>query len=132
MLVLLAGPRRKRVAVGMEARVVPDGTKREEYGSMRGRVTYVSASEVSNAHIEQILHNAQLTQRLIGDGSALLAHVELVSSKTNSSGFAWWSGSGPPYRITPGSVASLDIIIDQVRPISLVLPFLRKLLSVDG
>jgi HlyD family secretion protein len=132
MLVLLAGPRRKRVAVGMEARVVPDGTKREEYGSMRGRVTYVSASEVSNAHIEQILHNAQLTQRLIGDGSALLAHVELVASKTNPSGFAWWSGSGPPYRITPGSVASLDIIIGQVRPISLVLPFLRKLLSVDG
>jgi HlyD family secretion protein len=132
MLVLLAGPRRKRVAVGMEARVVPDGTKREEYGSMRGRVTYVSPSEVSNAHIEQILHNAQLTQRLIGDGSALLAHVELVRSKTNPSGFAWWSGSGPPYRITPGSVASLDIIIGQVRPISLVLPFLRKLLSVDG
>jgi len=132
MLVLLSGPRRKRVAVGMEARVVPDGTKREEYGSMRGRVTYVSAAEVSNDHVEQILHNAQLTKRLIGDGSALIAHVELVRSKTNPSGFAWWSGSGPPYRITPGSVASLDIIIGQVRPISLVLPALRKLLSVDG
>lgn len=132
MLVLLSGPRRKRVAVGMDARIVPDGTKREEYGSMRGRVTYVSGSEVSNQHIDQILHNAQLTKRLIGDGSALLAHVELVPSATNPSGFAWWSGSGPPYRITPGSVASLDIIIGQVRPISLVLPFLRKLLSVDG
>ena len=132
MMVVLTGPRRKRVAVGMEARIVPDGTKREEYGSMRGRVTYVSGSEVSNEHVEQILHNAQLTKRLIGDGSALIARVELVPSKTNPSGFAWWSGSGPPYRITPGSVASLDIIINQVRPISLVLPALRKLLSVDG
>ena len=132
MMVVLTGPRRKRVAVGMEARVVPDGTKREEYGSMRGRVTYVSGSEVSNDHVEQILHNAQLTKRLIGDGSALIARVELVPSKTNPSGFAWWSGSGPPYRVTPGSVASLDIIINQVRPISLVLPALRKLLSVDG
>ncbi len=99
---------------------------------MQGRVAYVSAAEVSNDHVEQILHNAQLTKRLIGDGSALIAHVELVPSKTNPSGFAWWSGSGPPYRITPGSVASLDIIINQVRPISLVLPSLRKLLSVDG
>jgi HlyD family secretion protein len=132
MLVLLSGPRRKRVAVGMETRVVPDGTKREEYGSMRGRVTYVSATEVSNEHIDQILHNAQLTKRLLGDGSALLAHVELVPSNTNPSGFAWWSGSGPPYRITPGFVGSLDIIVNQVRPISLVLPYLRNLLSVDG
>ena len=132
MLVVLEGERRKRVAVGMAARVVPDGTKKEEYGSMQGRVVAVSEGEVSNEHVEQILQNAQLTKRLIGDGSGLLARVELVPSKTNPSGFAWWTGAGPPYRITPGTVANLDIIIDQVRPISLVIPALRKLLSIEG
>jgi HlyD family secretion protein len=132
MLVLLSGERRKRVAVGMEAHVMPDGTKREEYGSMRGRVVAVSENEMSNEHIEQILQNAQLAKRLVGDGSALLARVELVPSKTNPSGYEWWSGTGPPYKITPGSVASLDIIVDEVRPISLVIPALRKLLSING
>ncbi|MFO1160470.1 MAG: HlyD family efflux transporter periplasmic adaptor subunit [Reyranellaceae bacterium] len=131
MLVVLAGERRKRVAVGMDARIVPDGTKREEYGSMRGRVLSVSEGEVSNEHIEQILQNAQLTRRLIGDGSALLARVEVFPSKTNPSGFTWWSGAGPPYKITPGSVANVDIIVDQVRPISLAIPALRKLLSIE-
>jgi NHLM bacteriocin system secretion protein len=132
MLVVLEGERRKRVTVGMAARVVPDGTKKEEYGSMQGRVVAVSEGEVSNEHVEQILQNAQLTKRLIGDGSGLLARVELVPSKTNPSGFAWWTGAGPPYRITPGTVANIDIIIDQVRPISLVIPALRKLLSIEG
>jgi HlyD family secretion protein len=132
MLVLLGGERRKRVVVGMEARIVPDGTKKEEYGSMRGRVTSVSASEVSNDHVEQILQNAQLAKRLIGDTSALLARVELVPSQATPSGFAWWSGAGPPYKITAGTVGSVDVIVDQVRPISLVLPALRKLLSIEG
>jgi HlyD family secretion protein len=132
MLVVLADERRKRVTVGMDARIVPDGTKREEYGSMRGRVVAVSEGEVSNEHIEQILQNAQLTRRLIGDGSALVARVDVFASSENPSGFTWWSGTGPPYRITPGSVAELDIIVDQVRPISLVIPALRKLLSIEG
>lgn len=131
MLVLLGDAKRKRVAVGMNARIVPDGTKREEYGSMRGRVMSVSEGEVSNEHIEQILQNAQLTRRLIGDGSALLARVEVFPSQTNPSGFSWWSGTGPPYRITPGSVADVDIIVDEVRPISLAIPALRKLLSIE-
>ncbi len=132
MLVVLEGERRKRVAVGMVAHVMPDGTKKEEYGSMRGRVVAVTKGEVSNEHIEQILQNAQLAKRLIGDGSALLARVELVPSTTNPSGFVWWSGTGPPYTITPGTVAHLDIILDQVRPITLVIPALRKLLSIEG
>ncbi len=133
MLVVLSGERRKRVAVGMNAYVMPDGTKKEEYGSMRGRVIAVSENEMSNEHIEQILQNAQLTKRLVGDGSsALLARVELVPSKANLSGYEWWSGSGPPYKITPGSVANLDIVIDEVRPISLIIPALRKLLSISG
>lgn len=131
MLVMLGGPKRKRVTEGMSARIVPDGTKREEYGSMRGRVLSVSEGEVSNEHIEQILQNAQLTRRLIGDNSALLARVEVFPTDTNPSGFTWWSGNGPPYRITPGSVADVDIIVEQVRPISLAIPALRKLLSVE-
>ena len=42
VMALLQGPARKRVAVGMKAHIVPDGTKKEEYGSMRGRVAWVS------------------------------------------------------------------------------------------
>ena len=132
VLALLRGTPRKRVAVGMEAHVVPDGTKKEEYGSMRGRVIFVSDGDVSNAHIDQILRNPHLTKSLLGDVAPLLARIELVSAKKNPSGFAWWSGTGPPYKITTGSVVTVDIVVEQVRPISLVMPALRKLLSLEG
>ena len=43
-----------------------------------------------------------------------------------------WSGNGPPYKIPSGTVAGVDIIVERVRPITLVIPALRKLLSIDG
>jgi HlyD family secretion protein len=132
VLTLLQGDMRKRVAVGMEAHIVPDGIKKEEYGSMRGRVASVSDGDVSSEHVNQILRNPLLTTSLVGDAAPLLAWIELAPAKQNPSGFAWWSGTGPPYKITIGSVVTVDIVVERVRPISLVIPALRKLLSLEG
>jgi HlyD family secretion protein len=132
VLALLSGDTRKRVTVGMAAHIAPNGTKKEEYGSMRGRVVSVSEGDVSIEHVEQILQSGQLTKTLFGDTSPLLARIELTPARANPSGFAWWSGSGPPYRITPGTVAAVDIIVEEQRPIALVIPALRKLLSLQG
>jgi HlyD family secretion protein len=132
VMALLTGNTRKRAAPGMQAEIVPDTIKKEEYGSMKGRVTAVSDEDVSVEHVEQIFHNDQLTQSLFGGEPALLASVELVPTKDNRSGFEWRSGNGPPYKITAGSVATVDIIVERVRPITLIIPALRKLLSIEG
>jgi len=132
VMALLRGKTRKRAAPGMEAHIVPDIIRKEEYGSMRGRVTAVSDEDVSIEHVNQIVHNEQLTSNLFGGEPALLAYIELVPTKDNPSGFEWWSGIGPPYKITAGSVATVDIIVERVRPITLVIPALRKLLSLEG
>jgi HlyD family secretion protein len=116
----------------MEAQVVPDSVKRAEYGSMKGRVARVSRQDVSDDDVDRILHNRQLTKSLFDGHQALLAHVELSPTKDNASGFEWWSGKGPPYRIEAGTVATVDVIVERVRPISLVVPALRKLLSIEG
>jgi HlyD family secretion protein len=132
VVTLLKGDARKRVTAGMEAQVVPDSVKRAEYGSMKGRVTRVSGQDVSDEDVDRILHNRQLTKSLFDGHQALLAHIELTPTKENASGFEWWSGKGPPYRIEPGTVATVDVIVERVRPISLVVPALRKLLSIEG
>ena len=129
---LLKGDARKRVTAGMEAQVVPDSVKRAEYGSMKGRVARVSRQDVSDDDVDRILHNRQLTKSLFDGHQALLAHVELSPTKDNASGCEWWSGKGPPYRIEAGTVATVDVIVERVRPISLVVPALRKLLSIEG
>ena len=73
-----------------------------------------------------------IAKNLFGGEPALLAYVELVPTKDNPSGFEWWSGTGPPYRITAGSVATVDIIVERARPITMIIPALRKLLSLEG
>ncbi len=132
LVALLKGDARKRVVAGMDAQVVPDTVKRQEYGSMRGRVSRVSSEDVSDEDLNRILHNRQLTKSLFGGQQALLAHIELMPTSDNVSGFQWWSGKGPPYKVPAGTVAGVDIIVERVRPITLVVPALRKLLSIDG
>ena len=132
VVALLKGDARKRVTGGMEAQVVPDTVKREEYGSMKGSVLRVSAQDVSDEDLDRILHNRQLTKSLFDGQQALLAHITLVATTDDRSGFEWWSGKGPPYKITSGTVATVDIIVERVRPITLVIPALRKLLSIEG
>jgi multidrug efflux pump subunit AcrA (membrane-fusion protein) len=80
----------------------------------------------------QVRYSDETAKSLLGDVAPLLARIELVPAKQNPSGFAWWSGTGPPYKITTGSVVTVDTVVEQVRPISLVIPALRKLLSLEG
>lgn len=131
VLALLKGDARKRVAVGMPAQVVPDTVKRAEYGSMVGRVLQVSAQDVSSEDLDRILQNRQLTKSLFDGQQALFARIALEVTDSNKSGFEWWSGKGPPYRIETGTVAKVDVVVERVRPITLLIPALRKLLSID-
>ncbi len=131
VLALLKGDARKRVTAGMPVQIVPDTVKRAEYGSMVGRVLQVSAQDVSNEDFDRILQNRQLTRSLFDGKQALFARIALTTTDSNQSGFEWWSGKGPPYRIESGTVAKVDVVVERVRPITLVIPALRKLLSID-
>ena len=82
VMALLNGETRKRVTVGMAAYVVPDGTKKEEHGSMRGRVKSITDGDVSVDHVEPSCATPQLTKSLMGDGAPLLAKIDLTSTRT--------------------------------------------------
>ena len=111
---------------------MPDSVKRAEYGSMKGRIFRISAQDVSDEDVDRILHNRELTKSLFNGQQALFARIELTATKDNPSGFEWWSGKGPPYKISAGTLATVDVVVERVRPITLVIPALRKLLSIEG
>jgi HlyD family secretion protein len=99
---------------------------------MRGRVASITDRGVSTEELQAVLRNLELTKSLMGNGSPLLARIELFGDPNTDSGFAWWTGDGPPFRITRGTRATVDIIVDERRPLALVMPALRKLLGVDA
>jgi len=61
-----------------------------------------------------------------------IAFAELVpdANPKNVSGFQWTSAVGPPKRITSGSFCTYQVVVDQKRPISYVIPMVKKTLGI--
>ena len=122
----------KRVTAGMDVHVHPVTVRREEHGAMVGRIKEVTERSVSQAEVNAILRNSTLTKTLMGDGAPVLARITLVETKETQSGFAWWIGKGPHYKVTRGTLIDVEVIISRHAPIALVVPALRKLLGLEG
>jgi HlyD family secretion protein len=122
----------KRIAPGMDAHVRPVSVRKEEHGSMRGRVRSITELGISEAELNAILRNPQLSRSLMGDSAPLLGYVEVFIDKNTPSGFEWWGGNGPPFEVTRGTRVAVDVVIHRQRPISLIIPALRELLGLEG
>jgi len=132
ILAVFANNMAKRIVPGMDTHIRPVSVKKEEHGSMRGRVLSISELSISKAELDAILRNSELTNNLMGDSAPLLAKIEVFLDKNTPSGFAWWGGHGPPYSVTRGTRVAVDVIVERRAPIALIIPALRHLLGLEG
>jgi HlyD family secretion protein len=132
VVALFASEMGKRVTAGMDVHVHPVTVRREEHGAMRGRIQEITERSVSEPEVNAILRNPSLTKTLMGKGAPVLARITLVETNETPSGFAWWIGKGPPFKVTRGTLIEVEVIVSERRPIALVLPALRKLLGLEG
>jgi HlyD family secretion protein len=130
-LVLVPEATAKRVDPGMEVRIAPSDVKSEDHGFMLGKITAISERAASPQELDRILNNQAKTQSYM-EVKPYLAFAELipVDSPTNVSGFKWTSADGPPKKITSGTLCAYQIIVDERRPISYVIPMVKKTLGV--
>jgi HlyD family secretion protein len=119
----------KGIRNGMAARVVPSTVKREEYGHMRGRVTFVADYPATSAAVMRNFQNEQLVLSLTSSGPITEVRVALDLDPQTTSGFSWSSPGGPPLKISAGTFASIEVVTETRAPITLVLPFLRQTLG---
>ncbi len=132
VIAVFANNMSKRIVPGMDVHVTPVSVRKEEHGSMRGRVLSITELGISRAELNVILRNPQLTDSLMGNGAPLLAKIEVFLDKDTPSGFAWWAGRGPPFSVTRGTRVEVDVIVERRRPISLIIPALRGLVGLEG
>jgi HlyD family secretion protein len=116
----------KSVKPGMEARVEPATVKREEFGTMIGKVATVSEFPMTPQGMSAVLHNDALVTRFSRDGTPFAALVQLQPDTAAASGYRWSSGSGPPIGLSPGTLARIEITTREQPPIDLVLPSIRR------
>ncbi len=117
----------KRVRVGDSVDLSPSTVKQEEYGSLVGRVRSVADVPTSRQAMLAVLSDADLVDKFTREiGLPLQVIVEIEADQSTQSGYKWTSSSGPPIRISPGTLCRASVKVKEQRPISLVIPMLKR------
>lgn len=128
-LVFLPPLKAKQVRPGMIVQVEPGVAKKEEYGAILGRVRTVSDLPASREALAAMLHNEELVRLFMKEGPPVIVRADLETVRGSVSGLRWAGGSGPDFRIEPGTLARLTVSVREQAPATLVLPFLRSLIG---
>jgi HlyD family secretion protein len=121
----------KETKVGMPVQISPSMVKREEYGFMKGVVTYVASYPATQEALLSVFQNESLAKAFSGSGPVTEIRVSLVHQPQSPSGFAWSTRKGPSIRLTSGTMCTLRIITKEQRPLSLIFPFFKGGLGIE-
>lgn len=116
----------KRIKPGLPVLVSPATVKREEFGSMLGKVESRSEFPMSLEGMVAALRNARLAETFSGDGPPYPGRVTLTPDPSTTSGFAWTSPRAARLEVTPGTLAEIEIKVASQPPVSLLVPWLKE------
>lgn len=120
----------KKVKPGMQVFIAPSTVKTQEYGYMLGNITRVADYPATVQGMMRVLQNRDLVNELTRGNASLEIDADLVPSVKTESGFKWTSPGGPPTKVQSGTLCSAQITVSRQRPISLVIPAIKKFLGV--
>ncbi len=120
----------KKVKAGMNVNISPTTVKREEYGFIVGKATYVSEFPATAQSMMRTLNNEQLVRQLSMGSAPIEATVDLVPSADSITGYKWSSKQGPPHRIQSGTLCTAEFIVSRSRPIRKLIPFIKKKMGI--
>jgi HlyD family secretion protein len=116
----------KQVQRGMTVQLSPSTVKREEYGSLLGTVTWVAEFPSTSRGMVRLLGNEALVTKLMEQGPPIQVNVALRRDAATPTGYRWSSSRGPDLKISSGTLATGDIVIQRDRPLHLVIPKIRE------
>jgi len=113
----------------MPLRITPSTVQRERHGSIRGEVVRVSGFPVTIDAAANQIGDRNTAASLLGGASRIEVLARLERDESTPTRYRWTSGQGPPadVSISAGTTGRVRVTIDEVAPITLVLPFLRSL-----
>jgi HlyD family secretion protein len=116
----------KKIQKGMSVNVTPSTVKRQRHGSITGIVSEVSAFPVSTDSVAAVVGNHEAASQLTQSQPRIQVYTRLTLDEKTPSGYKWTSGEGPDMAITSGTTAEVRATVRYFRPISYVIPVLRK------
>lgn len=120
----------KRITPGMAVRVAVSTVRREEYGTLIGRVVSVSDFPVTLDAIRALVQNDDLARSFMERGPPYQVVIALERDAGTASGYRWTSSRGVGVSLSSGTTLNADITVELRRPIDMVIPALRDLLNL--
>ncbi len=117
----------KKIKPGMAVRLAPSIIKPEEYGFVLGTVQWVSSFPVTREYLmNELADDDRLVEALLHNGTAIELVVDLALDPSTPTGYRWSSSRGPDTTLESGTLCQASVVLEHVRPITLLVPFLKK------
>ena len=111
------------VKPGMKALIQFYTIDPNRYGKMRGVVKTLRPFATSlKGEILETIPSMELRSYLTQNKASTVVVIEPVVDPRTPSGFAWTTPNGPPKPPAIGSVTKIEVITEQRRPISYLIP----------
>ena len=110
----------------MTVQVSPSTVEQAEFGLMLALVTYVSDYPSTMQSMMKSLKNEALVQSLSAGGAPIMVRADLIPAPKNPSGYKWSSSEGPKIKLQTGTLCSANVTVSTQKPISLVIPTIKK------
>ena len=130
-LIYLSSREAKDIQVGMEVQLSPSHVRREEYGYIVGKVTFVADYPTTDVALMRNFQNEKLVATLLSGEPVTEARVELQTDPSTPSGFHWSSSSGPAAAISSGTFCDALVVVRRQAPITLLVPYLKNVVGLQ-
>jgi HlyD family secretion protein len=122
----------QRINVGDDVLLSPTATPSVRFGFIKGKILKLAQAPATQGELMKAFGSTVTVQTLLSSfnsgGQVDLPFLVDVEVEQGPNGLPVWTlGKQPPWGMRPGSTSTARIISDKVRPISLILPFLRGL-----
>jgi HlyD family secretion protein len=121
----------KNVVSGLRAEISPFTARREEFGFMIGRVTYVSEFPATSDGMMLVLRNEALVRTLSAEGPPFAVYADLTPNPDVPGRYVWSSAKGSELRVDAGTLCDVTLTVRTVRPIEMVIPLLREYTGIS-
>ena len=117
----------KRVQRDMYAHVEPFIADRERFGVISSVVRDVEPVVGTRESFLRIITSPEVVQDIEGRSEGTVsAVIDLELDAASPTGLRWSGGVGYPQQLTPGTLCEVDVVTEDVAPISLLLPWLQQ------
>lgn len=120
----------KLIKPGMRVQVSPVTAQRERFGFIEGQVVSVSQYPATEQGMLALIENPALVRQLARGGAPIAVMVDLLDDPSTRSGHRWSSSAGAGVELSSGTLAMGSFIVEEKRPISLLIPLLRETLGL--